>query len=244
MLQSVAMGLVFPPSQWALQIRSTGCIKRDRDFVGRYGFSSFNAIMRFTWKTCSSTASMASRRWPILVKEPGVVRSIIMWYLRGGLVKYIAGMVIIPRQVLIRCLLLLAVLAPGGAYCEIYKWTDAQGNVHFGDSPQQPDQAEKVNIQVNSYRNVSYDNVEFFEGQRAQPSQKVVMYATSWCGYCKQARRYFKKYHIPYTEHDIEKDERARRMYDLLGGQGVPVILVGRRRMNGFSVAGFERIYN
>lgn len=69
------------------------------------------------------------------------------------------------------------------------------------------------------------------------------MYATSWCGYCKKARSYFKEKGISYIEYDIEKNERAKRMYDLLGGKGVPVILVGKKRLNGFSVAGFEDIY-
>jgi len=29
-----------------------------------------------------------------------------------------------------------------------------------------------------------------------------------------------------------------------MGAKGVPVILVGKQRMNGFSAAGFKQIYN
>lgn len=47
----------------------------------------------------------------------------------------------------------------------------------------------------------------------------------------------------PLTEYDIEKDAQARREYDALGARGVPVILVGKKRMNGFSAAGFEKLY-
>lgn len=76
-------------------------------------------------------------------------------------------------------------------------------------------------------------------GQKPQ----VVMYATSWCPYCQQARNYFRRQGIPYIEHDIEKDAAARRDYNAFGGRSVPVIFVGKRRMNGFSVEGFNRIY-
>lgn len=73
--------------------------------------------------------------------------------------------------------------------------------------------------------------------------EKVVMYATSWCPYCQQARNYFRQQGIAYTEYDIERDIEAKRRYQAFGGRGVPVIFVGKRRMNGFSVSGFNRIY-
>ncbi|MBX3664522.1 MAG: glutaredoxin family protein [Burkholderiales bacterium] len=73
--------------------------------------------------------------------------------------------------------------------------------------------------------------------------RRVVMYATSWCPYCQQARNYFRQQGIPYVEHDIEKDAAARRDYRAFGGRGVPVIFVDKRRMNGFSISGFEKIY-
>lgn len=73
--------------------------------------------------------------------------------------------------------------------------------------------------------------------------EKVVMYATSWCPYCQQARNYFRQQGISYTEYDIERDADAKRRYQAFGGRGIPVIFVGKRRMNGFSVSGFNKIY-
>lgn len=73
--------------------------------------------------------------------------------------------------------------------------------------------------------------------------QKVVMYATSWCPYCQQARNYFREQGISYTEYDIERDAEAKQRYQGFGGRGIPVIFVGKRRMNGFSVSGFNKIY-
>ncbi len=68
------------------------------------------------------------------------------------------------------------------------------------------------------------------------------MYSTSWCGYCRRAREYFRAAGIPFSEHDIEASARARRAYNRLGG-GVPLLKVGGRTMNGFSVERFERFH-
>lgn len=138
--------------------------------------------------------------------------------------------------------LLLLLLPLSVCATEIYKWVDENGKVHFGDSPKKQDRAEKLELRVNSYEHVS---VETWEGSKpsAVTANRVTMYSTSWCGYCKKARRYFQQQGIAYREYDIEKNKRAKAAYDRIGGRGVPVILVGNKRMNGFSVAGFKRIY-
>lgn len=133
--------------------------------------------------------------------------------------------------------LLFFVLAMSAAYGEIYKWVDANGKTHFSDSKPKSDSVEAVTLKINTYTDVSFDD------GAGDVGEKVVMYSTSWCGYCKKARRYFERNNITFVEYDIERNRRAKAEYDRLGGRGVPVILVGTRRMNGFSVAGFKRIY-
>ena len=78
---------------------------------------------------------------------------------------------------------------------------------------------------------------------QADSSQYVVMYATSWCPYCRKARKFFREQGVPYVEYDIEKDAEANRVYKAFGGNGVPVIFFRKRRMDGFSVEGFIQIY-
>jgi glutaredoxin len=70
----------------------------------------------------------------------------------------------------------------------------------------------------------------------------VVMYATSWCPYCAKARAYFGKKGIAYTEYDVEKSPSAKAEFRRLGGRGVPLILVGREKMSGFSEEGFDAL--
>lgn len=74
----------------------------------------------------------------------------------------------------------------------------------------------------------------------AAPPPGVVMYATAWCPYCAKARAYFAKSGIAYIEHDVEKSAAAKAEFKRLGGRAVPLIVVGREKMDGFSETGFE----
>ncbi|MEE9448118.1 MAG: glutaredoxin domain-containing protein [Arenicellales bacterium] len=120
---------------------------------------------------------------------------------------------------------------------EIYKWVGEDGQIHYGNARQMRDRSERIEMNISSYEHVDISNRE------STYQDKVVMYSTSWCGYCKQARRHFQANNIDYIEFDIEKNRKAKRAYDKLGGRGVPVILVGNQRMNGFNKASFDRLY-
>jgi glutaredoxin len=151
--------------------------------------------------------------------------------------------------------LMMAILFTGllhTASAEIYKWKDSQGTTHFSSSPPAQRQAEKVHVQVNSFSsdskntNDAQSKFKFNPSlitQRKSSSKNVVMYSAAWCGYCKQARKYFKRNKIAFNEYDVEKTQKGKTDYRKLGGNGVPIILVGRQRMNGFSPAGFEKLY-
>ena len=73
----------------------------------------------------------------------------------------------------------------------------------------------------------------------AQPD--VVLYATSWCGYCKAAREFFTANGIEYIELDIEASSTARQAHRELGGGGVPVIVVGDSVIRGFNQPALRR---
>lgn len=130
-----------------------------------------------------------------------------------------------------------AFLASGPTNAEVYKWIDANGKVHFSDTKPDTVKAEQLDLQINTYKHVTYESSIYDVGP------KVIMYSTTWCGYCKKARKYFKKNGIAFTEYDIDKNAKAKARYKKMGAKGVPVILVGNKRMNGFSPQGFERIY-
>ncbi len=127
---------------------------------------------------------------------------------------------------------------------QIYKWVDEEGRVHFSDKKPKNQWFSKVQFEskIISYQRVSFDTSKI-DASKFAPNNKVVMFSASWCGYCKKAEAYFKKNNIRYTNYDIEKSPKGKRLYKQLRASGVPVIIVGTKRMNGFSESGFERLY-
>ena len=130
---------------------------------------------------------------------------------------------------------------------DIYQWKDAQGQTHFGDRPPANANPKKVEVKINSYESVDviYSPDWFYhaENSNSAKAQAVVLYSTVWCKYCKKARRYFQDNKIAYTEYDVEQSEKGKQDYKRLGAKGVPVILIGKRRMNGFSIKRFQTLY-
>ena len=125
--------------------------------------------------------------------------------------------------------LILPMLFAVSAQAEIYKWTDNAGRNHYGSRPGAK-QAESIKLEGSSIQSPTL-------------SPKVVLYATSWCGYCAKARAHFKANHIAYDEQDIEANPTAKRAYDRLGGHGVPLILVDNIPVQGFNAEVFDSVY-
>lgn len=136
----------------------------------------------------------------------------------------------------------------GAAHAGVYRWTDDKGRVHFGDKPPPGTAGESVDIRINTYRSPHIvgqpdDAADNDPGAKAAARKSVVMYGASWCGVCRRAAAYFRQKGIPFTEYDVERSAKGRADFKRLGGRGVPVILVGRTRMNGFSPDRFEQLY-
>ncbi len=140
----------------------------------------------------------------------------------------------------------LVLVIAQSASAGIYRWTDGSGEVHFSDAPHTGAKTVTLHNQINSYTHVTYGSDQSDSANRSPKAGggEVIMYGATWCGYCKMARRYFEAHNIPFHEFLIDKDPQAERQYEKLGAHGVPVIFVGNRRMNGFSVAGFRQLYS
>jgi len=136
---------------------------------------------------------------------------------------------------------------------EVYKWLDEAGRTHFSDQP--PRDQTSQNIELNEI--VTYASVNIVSNNtdlEAQVSEskvdkkfnrkkKVVIYSAVWCGVCTKAKKYFRKNKIPFNEYDIDTSKKGKRDFKKLNARGVPVILVGKKRLNGFNVKKFETVY-
>jgi len=66
---------------------------------------------------------------------------------------------------------------------------------------------------------------------------KVLIYSTNTCVFCKKAKEFFKEHKVEFTEIDVGKDiKAAKEMVAKSGQMGVPVIEV-----NGKIVVGFDK---
>lgn len=137
------------------------------------------------------------------------------------------------------CGMLLCLASAGGTAGDIHQWTDADGKIHFGDRPPADVETTLVTVKPNVYTSPS---IETTAVALSEPDE-VVMYSAEWCGYCKKARRYFVANGIRFKEYDVEKSRKGQRDFKKLRAKGVPVILVGDQRMNGFSESAFRKLY-
>ena len=134
-------------------------------------------------------------------------------------------------------LLLTCISLSAGA--EIYKWVDADGVVHYSSRAADNAKTEDVTRRVKSLGNfVSTANVDTTDSgdqKNATAAKSVTMLSASRCKVCKQAKAYLNSIGVRYTDLDVEKDPRGKKRFHELGGKGVPIILVGSQRMDGFS---------
>ncbi len=129
---------------------------------------------------------------------------------------------------------------------EIYKWKDKDGNLFFSDTPPPASvNGEVISLKdgqpsdsistpkVNSPRPKSGITAE----KRPYGNIKVIMYITSWCGYCRKAREYLQSLRVDLVEYDVEKNpSKGKEMLSKSGGsRGVPLIDVEGIIIRGYS---------
>lgn len=71
---------------------------------------------------------------------------------------------------------------------------------------------------------------------------KIELYGTDWCGYCRKARKFFTSRGLPFTDYNIEKDQEAYGRFRKMNPQGgVPLVLIGRYQIGGYSEQAYEK---
>jgi glutaredoxin len=73
--------------------------------------------------------------------------------------------------------------------------------------------------------------------------EQVVIYTAPACAHCQRAKRFLRESGIPFREMDVTASQRARKQLQSLGARGVPVLLVGAKRMDGFDPKRFLALY-
>lgn len=116
---------------------------------------------------------------------------------------------------------------------KMYTWEDRNGKIRRTYYPPPADQVKQKSPQVRSSR------------QQAVKSQRIELYVTSWCPYCKKAEEFFHSRGISTTIYDIEKDEKAAsRKKKLDYKEGVPFAIVNGRKIHGYAPEQYEAALN
>ena len=133
-------------------------------------------------------------------------------------------------QTLFGIVLLLAV---ADASAQMYRWTDAQGRVHYSNEPP-PKDAKNVEQKRLRSNTVSGGDGSYAL-EEALKKNPVRLYTTGKCEPCNEARQFLGKRGVPFAEtHLGDNDEGRAQLRKLGGADGLPVMTVGERMNKGF----------
>ena len=77
----------------------------------------------------------------------------------------------------------------------------------------------------------------------APKAPRVTLYSTSRCAHCRQLKAWLKQRGLRFQEFDIERNQRAFKDFPRLGVRGVPALLVGQQRLDGFDPKRLEKLF-
>jgi len=151
------------------------------------------------------------------------------------------------KHALWRTMIILILLATSAVWAgSIYKWVDKEGGVHYSDRAPEENQVEG-DVET---RPAASEEKEIQPSATAPPLPpnpnrkriEVEIYTTSWCRYCRDAKRYFRSRGIAFEDYDVEKDPKAAqrlKRYNPRGG--VPVTVIDGEPIMGYNPAAFAR---
>lgn len=151
-----------------------------------------------------------------------------------------------------RMIFLAILLCSSLCFAELYYWIDANGVKHVSDTkpdtdaptletrqeaPHTPEPPPQAAAPRTATTTESFDQEETKVAKPGNDKRNkdVVMYSTQRCGYCRQARKFFKTHGVQYTEYDVGTSKEALAKFKELKGEGVPLIYIGEQRIAGFN---------
>ena len=145
-------------------------------------------------------------------------------------------------ETIFRSILILSLLAPLSTMAEIHNWQDASGTPTFGDQPITQHSTTLETLPINTFH-LKAPKPSKQQPPKAKPP-KVVLYTTSWCGFCRKARAYFIQQGIKFVDYDVEKNSDAAHRKQTLDkkykSSGVPLAIINNHVIYGFNPANYQ----
>jgi glutaredoxin len=114
-----------------------------------------------------------------------------------------------------------------------YRWVDANGKVHYGDSP--PRDARDVRPLGRTAAPATGDANLPFELRRAVERAPVVLYTAPECQPCAPAAALLRERGVPYAERSVTTNDDLQEFRRLTGAARLPHVTVGTLSQNGFN---------
>lgn len=131
------------------------------------------------------------------------------------------------------CLIALSALAQAG----VYRWTDANGDVHYGDRPE----ASAHDSRALAMPRNGMEPVLSYAVRRARKTFPATLYVAANCiEYCSQARALLQARGIPFDEVMLDQPEAIAEFKATSGGEGVPALQLGAQYFHGLNAARWE----
>jgi glutaredoxin len=120
---------------------------------------------------------------------------------------------------------------------QLYRWTDESGRTHFTDTPPPPAARD---VQKKRSRLATTVPQEPYALQQARKLYPVKLYTARACDICGEARDLLNARAVPFAEIGVADKEQVEELRTISGGEAVPVLLVGAKRVVGFDATAYH----
>lgn len=143
-----------------------------------------------------------------------------------------------PMKSLLACILSLFFCMQVAVAATMYRWVDAEGNVHYTDQPP-PTTAQGVQ-KMRPAGIVEDTSQQPYAVQQAARKYPVVLYVSDCGEVCDKAREHLKRRGVPYTAKNPQETDVAEALKKLIGGLQVPVLAVGSSVEKGYEAGAWD----
>lgn len=130
------------------------------------------------------------------------------------------------------------------ATADFYKWVDENGETQITDYPPPQEHAAK-NIEIHKSESQTPPQQAQEDASKIKAKKKldIVLYTKNDCKECDKARDFLKSKNLDFIEYNRDTDETAAaKRKEIDDGDEVPLAVINRNRIHGFSESIYDRV--
>jgi glutaredoxin len=152
---------------------------------------------------------------------------------------------------LIAATLVALAVAATAAEKTLYKAVGPDGQIIYSDKPPTQGRVEKTmkfeNLPATPLPVARSAYLEWLKTRpstaAAPPAGDVHLFSAAWCGYCRRAKAWLGAKGVAYREFDVDTNAGMAAYAAAGGGKGVPLLVKGGQRVQGFAEAAYEAAF-